>query len=317
MPVKISKSTKDLAYQKLRSGLSNKEVSELTGLSLRSIGRMKSLLDGKTAMPARNARTSQSQIPTAQDKPQTGNEQVTPPALEFQDSPAPVDSEKKNIIDQGLDSIKGMLGIKDTPKGEKKQAPPLTAKLDPKRQAFVDNITPTLTLAFVAVAGAMWQRIGNEYKQLAPDETVATRIVEPLVRVYARHAVFLTEINPDIADVGASVFALAGYVYASLALYQKIKEDKEAYEQESASPYNRDYRNPATAENTVDNPVHRYADVPGASQGHVRGNSQNGRDALDISRASLTPKEAREFEALSRLAELDYQSRARRSGYLH
>lgn len=248
-----------------------------------------------------------------------------PPALDFQDSPAPVEDKKKNIIDSGLDSIKGMLGIKDTSSGEKKQVPPLTAKLDPKRQAFVDNITPTLTLAFVAVATATWARIGPEYKQLAPDETVANRIVEPLVRVYARHAVFLTEINPDIADVGASLFALAGYVYASLALYQKIKEDKEAYEQEQQSTGTNRY-NPnwkygdgytPTTENTANNQVNRYADVPGTNQGDVRGNSANGGHALNFNRASLAPKEQAQFEALSRLSELDYQSRLRRSGYLH
>jgi hypothetical protein len=296
-----------------------KDAAKLYAVSDRTVKRWKQEQTNGGALPARTTAKA-SPAPSVPENSTTGPSPIMeekPPAIAFQDSPAPVDAEKKNIIDQGLDSIKGMLGIKDV-KGEKKQAPPLSAKLDPKRQAFVDNITPTLTLAFIAVATAMWQRIGPEYKQLAPDETVANRIVEPLIRVYARHAVFLTEINPDVADIGASVFALAGYIYASLALYQKIKEDKEAYEQaQSPGPYNRDYRNPAATENTANNPVNGYADVSRTSQGDVRGHSQNGGDAHDISRTRLAPKEQAQFEALSRLAELDYQSRLRRSGYLH
>jgi hypothetical protein len=307
MPIKVAKATKDLAYQKLRDGLSNKEVAELTGLSMRSIGRMKSVLDGKSAMPARNARIAQEVGATAGDEPHTGTT-----ILDFEESPAPV--EKKSVVDSALDSLKSMLGITDKP-AEKKNAAPVAAKLDAKRQQFVDAVAPTAALAAMGIAAWMWSRIDNDLKFLAPDEATAQRIMEPLLRVYARHANFLADINPDVADIGASLLALGGYVRVSLALYREIKErDYEDFEEETgfrrgrfATAASTQPEDGAGDESSGSTPVRRQYRQSNKSSG---GTSGNGRG---VDRVALSDKEAAQYAALSRLSMLDYQHRARRA----
>ena len=308
MPNKIPAATKQLALAKLREGLSRKEVSDLTGVSTRTIERWQAAMNKKPAKPARNAAPVSPPADAPAPPPQNGA------AVDFEDSPAPVEDEKeqKSIVDQGLDTIKGLLGM-----GDKKDTPAVvTAKLDGKRQQFVDSMTPLAGLGFITVAGIVWYRIGPEYKMLAPDEPTAQRIVEPLLRIYARHASFLAEVNPDWADAGASLFALVGYVHVSLSLYQKIKEEKEAFDEQNGPGAYRAYRTGAATAGTENGNGHqngRYADVQGASQGHVGANSQNGRTAT-LDRGALTDKEQRQFEALSQLAQRDFESRARRSG---
>jgi hypothetical protein len=313
MPTKISNITKRQALEKLREGMSEKDVAKMYAVSIRSLTRWQGLAQQSSTVRTRKATPAKAPTEATPDGIAPPEETATP--LDFQESPVPIDDKKKSIVDQGMDTIKGMLGIKDV-KGEKKTAPPLTAKLDPKRQAFVDNVTPTIALGFIIMAGAWWQRIGPEYKSLTPDEDTATRIVAPLVRIYARHATFLTEINPDWADAGASLFAFVAYVYTSLGLYQKIKEEKEAADEQQATYGYREYRNGASAENGAYHSGGGYADVSGASQNDARGSGENGRTSQTIGRAHLAPKEQRQFEALSRLAELDYASRARRSGFV-
>lgn len=308
MAIKVAKATKEMAYQKLSAGLSNKEVAELTGLSLRSIGRMKSILEGRSAVPARNARIVQEEQTSANDEPHTGT------TLDFEESPAPV--EKKSAVDSAMASLKGMLGIKDEKAA--KSPPIVSAKLDAKKQAFVDAASPTLALGLMSLATWMWGRIGPEYSQLAPDEKVAQRIVEPLLRVYARHADFLTDINPDVADIGASLFALVGYVHVSLGLYQQIKQEKLDYEQGYSQDENISgiRRRTATteSEDRVGNASRGYAPVQRAGYGNAGTNGGNARTANAVNQPNLTDKEARQHAALSRLSELDYLSRSRRSG---
>lgn len=280
--------------------LSIKDLENLTGLSHASAQRIKKnsvLTEHKHTVPQGDMHESPDSSATS---------------LNFQDSPEPV--EKKSLVDQGLDSIKGILGIRDE-KGERPSPPPMSGKLDPKRQAFVDNITPTISLAFMLMASWAWGRIGQEYSRLAPDEKVAARIVEPLVRIYARHANFLTDVNPDVADAGASLFALVGYVYASLGMYQQIREEQAAYEQNSTTPTRyREYRtNGHRPESGIDDQGSRQPDIQGTDQGDVGGNSGHGRAQVSVDRANLTPTQQRQYEALSALAEQDYQSRLRRS----
>ena len=309
---KMNPATKQLALQKLRDGLSNKEVADLTGLSPRSIGRLKASLNGKSAVPSGGAQPGKAAPPAQEDKPQTGNEEKT--TIDFEDSPAPV--EKKNVVDSALSSLKGMLGIADK-KDEKAAQPVFSAKLDARRQQFVDSAAPTLSLAFMALASWMWGRIGPEYSVLAPDEKVAERIVTPLLRIYARHANFMTDVNPDVADVGASMFALVGYVHVSLKLYQEIKAQKEADDEGGQTGAGRGWRvyGPDATEGRAGDQGDRYADVQRASGGNGSINGNNGGYPGGVNLPHLTDKEQRQFEALSRLSQLDYQHRARRSSF--
>src|SRR5260221_390970 len=221
MPIKINTATKQMAMQKLREGLTPKEVADLTGVSTRTLERWRGKTAGKTATPGRTAAPKQQAPVDAQNAPQDGDDKTT---LDFEDSPAPV--ERKGVVDSAMSSLKGMLGIADKNDDTKAQ-PVFSAKLDAKRQNFVSSASPTISLAFMAIASWLWGRIGPEYRVLAPDDTTAQRIVDPLLRIYARHASLMTDVNPDVADVGASMFALVGYVHVSLKLYQQIKLENE------------------------------------------------------------------------------------------
>lgn len=310
---KMNPATKQLALTKLRDGLSNKEVADLTGLSPRSIGRLKSSLNGKAAVPSGGAQPGKAAPPAQEDKPQTGNEEKT--TLDFQDSPAPV--EHKNVVDSAWSSLKGMLGIAD--KEETAAQPILSGPLDAKRKQFVDSAAPTLSLAFMALAGWLWGHIGPEYRVLAPSDEVAARIVTPMLRIYARHANFLTDINPDVADVGASMFALVGYVHASLELYQHIKYDLEADDEgtqnNGSNGHWRAYRTtgPIAPESGAGNQGSGLADVQRGGGGNANGNGSNGGHPGGVSVPNLSDKEARQYAALSRLGQLDFEHRARRS----
>src|SRR5258708_39256948 len=160
--MKTNNATKQLALQKLRDGLSTKEVADLTGVSTRTLERWKSALSPKSAMPSRNAPVND----TLHNTP-TDDEKTT---IDFEDSPAPV--EKKSVVDSAMASLKGMLGIADK-KADKTSHPVFSAKLDAKRQQFVDSPTPTLSLPLMPLASWMWGRIGPEYRQLAPSDEVA------------------------------------------------------------------------------------------------------------------------------------------------
>lgn len=311
MPTKISAPTKRLALEKLRDGLTIKQVADLTGVSPRTLERWKTGLNGKSGKQSSNAPVSTPPQESTPPAPQDRQEDKT--TLDFQDSPAPV--EKKNVVDSALSSLKGMLGIADK-KDDKAAQPVFSAKLDARRQQFVDSATPTLSLAFMAVAAWLWGRIGPEYSVLAPDEKVAQKIVEPLLRIYARHADFLTDVNPDVADVGASMFALVGYVHVSLKLYQQIKQEKEAVNEGNQASAGRGWRvyGPDAAEGRAGDQGDRYAPVQRASGGNGSVNGANDGYPGGVNLPHLTDKEQRQFEALSRLSQLDYQHRARRSG---
>ena len=306
MGTKINPAIKQMAIERLRQGLTAKQVADLTGVSVRTAERLRTQLKQKTAVPARSATAANT--PNVPPPTTTEDRQDETTILDFVESPSPI--EKQSIVDSAFDSLKGMLGISA---GDDQPAPPpvFSAKLDEKQQRFVDATTPMLALGFMSLAAFLWGRIGSEYSVLAPNEVVARQIVEPLLRVYARHAQFVQVINPDMADVGASILALVGYVNVSLSLYQQIKQDKEEYEQGYSN--NRRYR-PPTTESRTGNESRGYADIQRADDGHAQSNGGHVRnDDRRVNRDDLTDKEAKQYAALSRLAALDYQHRARRS----
>lgn len=311
MPTKIASATKQSALQYLREGLMPKEVSALTGVSLRTIQGWKSKLQ-KSGMPAGNtpqmASVSQAQMHATNTEEEAQEDRSI---LDFEDSPAPI--EEKSLMDSAWSSLKGMIGIKEKDKEEETARPPISGKLDAKRQAFVDAISPTAALALILLSSWLWKKVGEEYGELAPDEKTAQRIMEPLLRIYARHSKFMVDINPDFADFSASMLALAGYVRVSIKLYEEIKRDQE-YEDEDyrVRQFRQPERNSAAESRTGQQSsgqttvFRQYRTNDPATRGNVR----NG-DAFNP--ANLSEKEAAQHAALSRLSALDYQHRARRA----
>lgn len=292
-----------LQYRREKPNLSMRELANLTGLSHSTVERtLKKLAqDERTGTPPKvNKRVEPDVSPLPQ-------EDDVKPSLDFTDTPTPIEDER-GLVDRGMDALKGMLGLGDKDKN-KSTPPPLTEKLDAKRQAFVNHISPIVALAFMLAAGAIWKRIGPEYAILAPDDETALKIVEPLVRIYARHQSYLAELNPDQMDLGACLFALFGYVTTSLRMYQHIKQEKEAYE----SGF-REYRAEPTAENGIDGAGRRYADGRSDAASNNHGNASREAPGANQPPPNLTEKERREYEALSVLRDRDFASRARRSG---
>lgn len=306
-----------LQLKRQRPELTERELANLVNVSKTSVHNMLAASGQNHAQKTGHDQKSdrdQTGQPVVTDQlvtnPDQNSDQI---GLEFEDSPAPI--EPKGLVDNAFSSLKSMLGI-----SEKTQAaaPPriFSAKLDPKQQRFVDALAPTLALAAMSIAAWMWGRIGPEYAVLAPDENVARNIVEPLLRIYARHANFLIDIDPDVADAGASVFALVGYVNVSLSLYQQIKQDQQEQEYEHEQGQNTINRRRATShqsKNGTGNAGRGYVDVRREDRTNDPGNGANGRGSRGLDQATLTDKESRQREALSRLAELDYNHRARRS----
>lgn len=275
-------------------------LMNLTGLSQSTAGRVKqSYSHGKLS-----GTTTTTKPVTSSEIPLVSDEDDGPATLDFEESP--IATNAKNPVDAAWGSLKSMLGIKT--EGAPKAKPMISAKLDARKQQFVDAATPTLSLALIALATYLWSRIDPIYGELAPDEAVAQRIVEPLCRVYARHASFLTDINPDLADVGASIFALVGYVHVSMKMYTVIKQEREQDDQgnrdRSRFESENGSRDQSSGQSAVRRDYRQDAEAPG----------RNGGTVGDLSLAHLTDKEQRQHAALSRLAELDYQHRARRAG---
>ena len=305
--VKISPQTKRQALEKIRAGMAIPDTAKMFGISPKTL---KQWAEKDSNSSLASTPLSSSNPPKKEGQDTTSEDKTT---LDFEASPAPVD--KKGVVDSALSSLKGMLGIADK-KDDKATQPVFSAKLDARRQQFVDSAAPTLSLAFMALASWLWGRIGPEYSVLAPDEKVAERIVTPLLRIYARHANFMTDVNPDVADVGASMFALVGYVHVSLKLYQEIKAQKEADNEGGQTSANgwRVYR--TGTEGGAGNEGDRYAPVQRASGGNGSVNGSNDGYPGSVNRPDLTDKEARQFAALSRLRQLDYEHRARRSSFV-
>ena len=124
------------------------EVKKITGLPATTLSRVKKNLIHSTGKTTETTEKAQGVTePTAETHGST--------PLDFQDSPEPV--EKKSIVDQGIDSLWKLLGLKGD---SERKSVILPAKLDSKRQAFVDSVTPTVSLAFTLTAAWAWTRIG-------------------------------------------------------------------------------------------------------------------------------------------------------------
>ncbi len=198
-----------------------------------------------------------------------------------------------------LKKVGAAFGIEpDKPETEEKKPAKADVRGMTKAQRdMYDMLTPMAVMAFVAAAGWAWARLGGQYRILAPSNDVATKIVAPLVRVWARNSKFTASVTPDMRDIGASIAALLGYVWASLEMFEAIR--KETEEDENAS----------TVQNGTYSAAGRYASL-------TESNGKNAYEHLtdeDIGINSLNESERAQYEALARLREQDFRARARRS----
>ncbi len=243
---------------------------------------------------------------SAEDAPPVEGD--TPPpdgafTIDVEDAPEDTFVEEKESL---LGNIFSKLGIKNTPDEGVKQGKSPT-KLTARQRQFCDTFTPLASWSFMLAAAWVWGRIGNDYRVLAPSEEVATNIVAPLIRIYARQAKFVNAINPNYIDGAASMTALIGYVYSSVELYRQIKSG--ALDAEGTN----DEQEPANFASYQSR--HGRADAGRDAVQRADGRDTQGvTDSQHIDTGTLTAHERYQFEKLSALRQRDIDVRTRRSG---
>lgn len=248
---------------------------------------------------------------TPTDAPDT-NEQK-PGAFTIEMENAPEDTFQQEEKPGVLKNIFSQLGLQSSSdSSEPKKQPAL--KLNARQRQFCETFTPMAAGVLVLSFTFGYSKINEAYRALAPSEEVATNIVAPLIRIYARQAKFVNSVNPNYIDAAASFTALIGYIVSTYRMYQQIKSG--AWDEEAVEEYE-DYYN--------DEPVTRESRNSGANNGRenlskpatqnihaVPGGTRNNTD--HDSKHDLTDAQRYQFEKLSLLRKRDFDSRARRSG---
>lgn len=178
-------------------------------------------------------------------------------------------------------------------------SPPMTQEKD----HFVHTVGQLGAQMVSALMGWVFSIPGWEYSVLAPHAEEAQRIIEPLLRIYARHSKVVGNITPDMNDIIESLTALSGYALVSTQMLAMIKEDKA---RNNGQVTTQSQVRPSFTTTRPDD---------------IRRNTSNGYQPVEDSAPAdtqftrdLTDDERRNYEALLVLTERDYQYRARRSG---
>lgn len=244
----------------------------------------------------------------------------TPPALQptddqapdiplgqlFQAESAPPETYEQGFTDGLWASFKRMVGIEQPLDSDKKKA--LARPLNKQQLTFVDNVTPILAGGVHKSTGWAWQRVGQHeaYGMCAADMEISTRIVEPLVRIYARTAKFTASLDPNTADLAASLLALGSYVFVSMQMFDLVRARlAEQEEGQHGGNFTHSYENGYGGANG-------RQPSPSASSDAADQQVQPGTAAFNP--GNLSERERASFEALSRLRERDIAARTRRSG---
>lgn len=294
---------------RVNSNLTEEELAEASGISVTSARRIKKAFGRGVSMGD-----------LAPDET-SGDDSALP--MDFEESPHPIgdEPEQKNIVQEGLKKIRATLGM--TSPDEKAQQEqttktPVAVKLTKRQQEFVKNFAPILAAGFTMSMAWVWGHVGAEYTALAPDEETSRKICEPLVRIYARHSTFVSSMSPDQIDIFESAFALIAYGHMSYMQYQRIRSEKEANQHEYERTYEHGYMGEAEARvNGRERANGNHTAGRNAFfESLTRADETNGESVRNerIEHSNLTAKQQAEQAALSRLSELDYQSRLRRSG---
>ncbi len=202
-----------------------------------------------------------------------------------------------------LQDILGALGLSKQSATPGKKVP---VNLNKKQQEFCDNVTPIGSSVLIASLAWAWGRLGDPYRACAPDEAVATRIVEPLIRIYARQAKFIESLDPNTADWLASLSATVGYGLTSLTMFDMITAQlREQEEMQNGRGFARAYESANSGTNG------RRPDTE-PSHDAAREQVVSGPPAVNLDH--LSERERSSYEALSKLRDRDIAARQRRSG---
>lgn len=143
------------------------------------------------------------------------------------------DKEKKSLKEEAKDFVKGLFDTSDTPAPKNKGGRP---KSSPGTKKTFQNKVKQVATALIWLLSKTMPSLNEKFiindgekdtvYQLLPTQEEAQEIVLPLLRIVDRHTK-VTEVNPDLADLVASAWAIGTYAWntrANLLLLQTIKE---------------------------------------------------------------------------------------------
>lgn len=273
----------------------------------------------QTAIDNRRKRAAEKKAPNA-----PASQPVTAPAAPdaigddqalFDVEDAPEGMFNGQDSDSALAKVFKKLGLKGEVHDKEPRALP-SAKLTKAQQSMYDSFAPLAIQGFVVVVGWSWGLLGEDYRVLAPSEEVAEKIIAPLMRIYARTSKIAASLNPNHTDAAASLAALIGYVWSSYGMYKQIKQEKQEYADENTVSERFTAIRPSHAPESRDDgeDARRNAAEAGNANGRAAPR-RNGNQEHGVDLSKLTESERRAYEELSRLRDLDFASRARRSGH--
>lgn len=248
------------------------------------------------------------------DATATPTEDTPPGAFTIEMEAAPEDTFTPEEQPNFLKNVLGQLGLQSNSDSDAPKKQP-ALKLNAKQKQFCDTFTPMASGILVLSFTFGYSKVNEAYRILAPSEEVATNIVAPLIRIYARQAKFVNSVNPNYIDAAASFTALVGYVVSTFHMYQQIKSG--AWDEEQESDEYEDYYNdePVTTKSrsrSYDNGRENLSKPTSQTIHAVPVSTRHNAD--HDNGLNLTDKERFQYEKLLVLRERDIASRARRSG---
>ena len=199
-----------------------------------------------------------------------------------------------------LDSLYKKVGVKAK---EFITSPP--QEITPEKQQFVNTTTRLSARILSTVMSWGFSVFGWEYGLLAPTHEQAAKIIEPAMRIVARHSKIVGNVSPDIEDGIDCLTAISDYAVVCMQLMEEIREDKKA-------------NNGRYTGNNINARETRTSNSPPRStpiRGYPTNGSQhteNGEATPAVPTDNLTYYEQYNATMLSRLRERDFAYRARR-----
>lgn len=132
-------------------------------------------------------------------------------------TPVPTADEQKSTVE----SVLKKLGVKAKEIAESEPIP-----LTPELEQRVNKTSLMAARIFSSVSMWGWSIFGIEYQIVAPDVAQSQKMIEPVMRIAARHSKFIGNVSPDVDDVVEAGTAMSDYALYAMATMQQIREDK-------------------------------------------------------------------------------------------
>lgn len=193
----------------------------------------------------------------------------------------------------------------------------LTEEVQPLTDEQLKYVNRTSLLAariFSSICMWGWSIFGIEYQIVAPTVEHSQKMIEPVLRIAARHTPVVGNISPDVDDIIEAATAISDYALYAMAMMQQIREDKLA----NGGHYTGTYRYTTGSTSASQN---GFGGEPARSN-DFRGYPPASNESDEASRATeypdpsehLTEYERQNRDALRQLSIRDFQARARKSG---